>query len=37
MDNIGKYIMDNSEFDTVRSFTLQDDAGEKRSEIRMFQ
>ncbi len=27
MDNIGKYIMDNSEFATVRSFTLQDDAG----------
>ena len=29
MDNIGKYIMDNSEFDTVRSFTLQDDAGKE--------
>jgi len=27
MNNIGKYIMDNSEFVTVRSFTLQDDAG----------
>ena len=29
MDNIGKYIMNNSEFATVRSFTLQDDAGKE--------
>ena len=29
MNNIGKYLMDNSEFANVRAFTLQDDAGKE--------